>query len=359
MNYLLSNIETKNFKKSKNISNIGRICFAVIMNIELFKHHFESEMSGGLFSAWQYSLMNDISVKSGFGGRYDFENDAKIDELTCFDLASLTKVIFTVPVIYGFIHEKNLLPDEKISRYFNDMDCNVTVLNLLSHRSGFPAWLPFYEMVEKNLSLEERKKEVERIIFGSGTKERSKCYSDLNYILLGFIIEKISGKPLDAVFEDFKKANGLNFKISFSPDELTPLAAFSNLRNSFPAMSVEDENCWFLGGKCGHAGLFANSASVVGYFHKLLNLDWFSSAAESLDYAGFDRPEGNDSNYGKKADNSFIGHLGFTGTAVLIDPEKKTVAALLTNCTHPNPEKPLRKERIKKCRQIFFDEVFK
>jgi len=358
MNYLLSNNETKNFKKSKNISSIGRISFAVIMNIELFKHHFENEMSKGLFCAYQWSLIENGIISEGFSGNYDFENIEKITDKTCFDLASLAKVIFTAPVIYEMIYKRILSPDEKIAKYFNVSGCDITVLELLSHTSGLPAWFPFYEMVENERTVKERKNKVAEIIFRNINSDKSKCYSDLNYILLGFIIEKIAGKPLDAVFEDFKKANGLNFKISFSPDELTPLTAFSNLRNSFPAMSVEDENCWFLGGKCGHAGLFANSASVVQYFHKLLNLDWFLNICESLDYAGFDRPEGSDSNYGKKAGDSFIGHLGFTGTAVLINPGKKTVAALLTNCTHPNPEKPLRKERIKKCRQMFFDEVF-
>ncbi|HPA55824.1 MAG TPA: serine hydrolase [bacterium] len=328
------------------------------MNLFSFSNHFKNEKDAGLFSGWQWGLIKNSNFSCGSSGTYDFNSHDEISDNTCFDLASLTKVVFTVPVVYGLIYKKILNPYDKISGFFNNLSSDITIIELLSHTSGLPAWLPIYEMVEKNLSLEEKKKEVIKIISASRTNDRSKCYSDLNYILLGFIIEKITGKTIDAVFENFKKDNHLNFNISFSPDKRAPKTAFSNLRNSYPTMTVEDENCWFLGGICGHAGLFASSSSVVKYFDKLFDLQWFSNISKSLQYAGFDRPEGSDSNYGKKADNSFIGHLGFTGTAVLIDPEKKTVAALLTNCTHPNPEKPQRKERIKKCRQIFFDEVF-
>lgn len=328
------------------------------MNLFSFSDHFKNEKDAGLFSGWQWGFIKNSNFSCGSSGTYDFNSDAEISDNICFDLASLTKIVFTVPVVYELIYKKTLNHNDKISSFFNGLNRDITIYELLSHTSGLPAWLPFYEMVEQKLSIEERKKEVETIIFESRTSDRSKCYSDLNYILLGFIIEKITGKTLDTVFENFKNGNHLNFNISFSPDTQTPKTAFSNLRNDYPSMTVEDENCWFLGGKCGHAGLFASSSSVVKYFDKLLNLQWFSNISKSLQYAGFDRPEGNDSNYGKKADNSLIGHLGFTGTAILIDPEKKTAAALLTNCTHPNPGKPLRKERIKKCRQIFFDEVF-
>lgn len=328
------------------------------MNTKNFEHHFKSEKSNGLFSAWQYSFLKCQDVKNGYDGSYDFENTDKIDALTLFDLASLTKVIFTVPVIYELIYKKIISPDDKISEFFNNAKVNVTISELLSHRSGFPAWLPFYEKVDSELSTENRKKEVKKIIFESKTSDKSNCYSDLNYILLGFIIEKISGISLDAVFEKFKKENGLNTGITFYPDKKTPLTAFSKMRNSFPSMTVEDDNCYFLGGECGHAGLFASSISVVQYFHILLNLKWFADTAKSLQFAGFDHPEGDESNYGKKAGNSSVGHLGFTGTAVLVDPEKKSIASLLTNCTHPDPSKHLRKERIKKCRQLFFDEIF-
>ena len=205
--------------------------------------------------------------------------------------------------------------------------------------------------------MEERKKEVEKIIFQHETADKTKCYSDLNYLLLGFILERIFRQPLDAIFKDFKDSNGLNSALTYDPENSTPKTAFSKLRNGFPEREVEDENSWFLGGKTGHAGLFGNASEVVRYFERLLETPWFTPTARKLDLAGFDRPEGNDSNYGRSADPASFGHLGFTGTAFLIDPDKKTIAALLTNSTHPTPEKPERKERIKKTRQLFFDSL--
>ena len=318
----------------------------------------EENIASGLCSAYQYAFLKEGRLSGGYGGTFDFDSSEKINDLTQFDLASLTKAIVTVPIFYTLFASEELSPDEKIFRFFSGAGREITLYELLSHTSGFPAWLPFYELVPAEKSLEERKKEVEKIIFEHQTAGRTKCYSDLNYLLLGFILERIFSQPLDVIFEDFCSSNDLHSRLTYHPAGRTPKTAFSKLRNGFPEKTVEDENCWFLGGITGHAGLFGSAAEVVGYFDGLIKTDWFLPAAQKLDFAGFDRPEGNDSNYGRSAKSSCSGHLGFTGTAFLIDPETKTIAALLTNSTHPTPDKPERKERIKKARQQFFDALF-
>ena len=315
----------------------------------------EENITSGLYSAFQFAISKNGAFSCGCCGTFDFDSGEKICGLTQFDLASLTKAVVTVPVFYSLIAAEELRPDEKISRFFGDCGRNVTVYELLSHTSGFPAWLPFYELVPAEKTSEERKKEVIKIIFEHETSVRTKCYSDLNYLLLGFILEKIFSQPMDVIFENFKKINSLNSGITYSPKEKTPKTAFSKLRNAFPEKNVEDENSWFLGGRTAHAGLFGSASEVVNYFDGLLKTQWFLPVAQKLGFAGFDRPEGDDSNYGKSADPESFGHLGFTGTAFLIDPDKKTIAALLTNSTHPTPDKPERKNRIKKIRQRFFD----
>jgi len=314
-------------------------------------------ITSNLYSAYQFAFLKNGGILCGSGGTIDFESSEKVNDSTLFDLASLTKAILTVPVFYSLFASKKLAPDDEISRFFGDSGRNITFYELLSHTSGFPAWLPFYKLVPAGKTLEERKREVKKIIFEHETSDKTKCYSDLNYLLLGFVLEKIFNQPLDLIFENFKDDNGLSSGITFSPKTATPKTAFSEMRNAFPERSVEDENSWFLGGKTGHAGLFGSAAEVVGYFDKLLKTQWFFPVAQKLGFAGFDRPEGEDSNYGKSANPKSFGHLGFTGTAFLIDPDKKTIAVLLTNSTHPDPGKPERKERIKKVRQRFFDEV--
>ena len=318
----------------------------------------QKNIDSGLYSAYQSASFKNGVFSCGHGGTFDFDSTEKINDSTQFDLASLTKAIVTVPIFYSLFASKELLPDEKISRFFGDFPSGITVLELLSHTSGFPAWLPFYELVPAEKSLEERKKEVVKIIFEHQTAGKTKCYSDLNYLLLGFILEKIFSQPIDEIFENFKKINSLNSDLTYCPKEKTPKTAFSKLRGDFPERTVEDENSWFLCGITAHAGLFGSASEVVGYFEKLLKTPWFMPAAQKLDFAGFDRPEGTDSNYGKSAKGRYFGHLGFTGTAFLIDPETKTIAALLTNSTHPAPDKPERKERMRRARQQFFDSVF-
>ena len=314
----------------------------------------EENITSKLYSAYQFAFLKNGILSFGSGGTFDFDSNERIDDSTQFDLASLTKAIVTVPVFYTLFDSKKLSPDENIARFFGNHGKDITLKELMNHTSGFPAWLPFYELVPNDKTLEERKKEVEKIIFRYETSDKKKCYSDLNYILLGFILEKIYKQPLDVIFENFKRSCGLNCGLTYIPKEKTPKTSFSKIRNSFPDKTVEDENSWFLGGKTGHAGLFGTASEVVGYFEVLLKAPWFISISQKLDFAGFDRPEGEDSNYGK-ANSSSRGHLGFTGTAFLIYPDKQTIAALLTNSTYPTPDKPERKEKIKQTRQQFFD----
>lgn len=318
----------------------------------------QKNIDSELYSSYQYAFLKDGLLSCGCGGTFDFESAEKINDTTQFDLASLTKAIVTVPVFYDLFSSKKLSENEKISRFFGNFQCDATIVELLSHTSGFPAWLPFYELVPAEKSPEERKKEIIRIIFEHETADKKKCYSDLNYLLLGFILEKIFNQPIDKIFENFKKLNNLNYDLTYCPKGKTPKTAFSKLREDFPERTVEDENSWFLDGRTGHAGLFGSASEVAGYFEKLTEKPWFPPIAQKLDFAGFDRPEGSDSNYGKSAKERYFGHLGFTGTAFLIDPSTKTIAALLTNSTYPTPDKPERKERIKRTRQRFFDSIF-
>lgn len=318
----------------------------------------QKNIGSGLYSAYQSASLKNGVFSCCNGGTFGFDSSERINDSTQFDLASLTKAIVTVPIFYELFSSKKLSENENISRFFSDFNGDVTVVELLSHTSGFPAWLPFYELVPAEKSLEERKKEVVKIIFGHETSDKTKCYSDLNFLLLGFILEKIFRQPIDEIFENFKKSNSLDFNLTYRPKEKTPKTAFSKMRGSFPEKTVEDENSWFLGGITAHAGVFGSASEVVGYFDRLLKTPWFLPIAQKLEFAGFDRPEGDDSNYGKSAKERYFGHLGFTGTAFLVDPKTNTTAALLTNSTHPTPEKPERKERIRLARQQFFDSAF-
>ena len=317
----------------------------------------EHQVKEKLFSAYQFSASeNGMKIVSGFGGTISFKSDQVIDNTTVFDIASITKVVLTVPLFYNLIHKKELHPDYMVSKFFNSISDSVTLFELIDHSSGYPAWIPFYDEIDSILSIEERKSEAVRIISEMKREKGDRIYSDINYIMLGLILEKIHGKPLDAIFSEFLIENGIKTGICFNPKNAVPLTSYSTLRKNYPDKTVEDENSFFLGGKTAHAGLFASAKETVNYFEQLLAKEWFRKVSLNLNFAGFDKPEGNNSNYGTNPDpENQIGHLGFTGTAILIDLKKEKIAALFTNATHPSAEKVDRKERIKKVRQHFFD----
>ncbi|HNW82282.1 MAG TPA: serine hydrolase domain-containing protein [bacterium] len=326
------------------------------MENTFIKKIFEKEMTEKLFSAYQSGTIDDrFFLKKYCAGTLSFENIEPVTDETLFDLASLTKVLLTAPLFYTLFYEKVISKNDPVCKFLPEFDTSITIIELLGHTSGLQAWLPFYELADNRLGIEQRKNEVVDIINKSDRLKKTYLYSDLNFILLGFILERIYGQRLDKIFNDFKKKNGLIENIVFFPQTPTPFTAFSKLRNSFPDRTVEDENCYFLGGLTGHAGLFASAENTLKYVRGLLEKEWFMETGSKLHFAGFDRPSGTDSNYGKKAENSFIGHLGFTGTALLINPLSRKVSVLFTNSTHPSPGKPDRKERLKKCRQLFFD----
>lgn len=315
-------------------------------------------VKNGDFSAAQYAVSRGDILKTASFGTFCSESSGRIDDDTQFDLASLTKALFTAPLFYRMISDRVVNAEDDCGILLGRPETGITVFELLAHRSGFVNWLPFYEICGLDLTSEERKKAVTETIFASERHEKSYCYSDLNYILLGFIAERLQVAPLDAIFEKFQAEERLCGALTFHPVHETPRTAFSRLRNVNPTREVEDENCFYLGGSTGHAGLFGSAGEVVRYLSGLIERPWFTGVGEALGFPGFDRPEGENSIYGRHAEPEFLAHLGFTGTAFLVDRSRKTVAALLTNSTYPTPERPQRREKLRIIRQTFFESVF-
>lgn len=320
------------------------------------------ELGKKFFSGVQYSFGRDGKIlTSRAEGRCSFESDEKISAATLFDLASLTKAIFTVPLFYRLFDKKTVNPDDLITDFLPDLSRGVSVLDLIRHCSGYPWYLPFYAKLKTVSTYEVRKKAVIRSITGID-EVCPPVYSDINYILLGFILEKIYGARLDQIFGAFLGELGFYSEMRFAiaPIDTHKCAAtmFSKVRNKVCHGEVEDENCYFLGSASGHAGLFASADTVVKYLFRLMDEEWLHFWLRRLEGAGFDRPSGNDSTYGRKASPEFFGHLGFTGTALLFDPETKRAGVILTNRTHTDPDKENWRERMKVVRQELFDKHF-
>ncbi len=296
--------------------------------------------------------------------------EAKLD--TIYDLASMTKVLVTGLLCAKLIESGELNLSDKIAKYFTEFDSDekreITIENLLTHTSGFVNWLPFY-------LISNFKSEISNTVASRhlAIPINSKVvYSDLNFLLLGFLIEKIYQKSLDEIARE-KIFAPLNLKNTFynPPENLQKRIAASENGNEFEKKTcieqgfeirnpqsqfrnriiwgeVHDGNCYFMNGVSGHAGLFSTAEEVFKIARQFLpnqttllkpetcelfrtNFTPNLNEARSIAFQLAETPE---SSAGKSLSKNSFGHLGFTGTSLWIEPETERIFILLTNRTH-------------------------
>ena len=274
---------------------------------------------------------------------------------TLYDLASLTK-----PLCAGALAARagSTLPlDAAPGRYFPGWKRTrydgITVGSLLTHTSGLPAWFPFYARGEgadayrRTLAeIEPEAKPGERVI-----------YSDVNFLLLGELLEIAFGGPLDAAFASLV-AEPAGSGARFGPVDPSSAAAtekgdrfersmteargfsYPRFRDGVVRGEVHDGNAYRRGGIAAHAGLFGTARDVWALARPWLDperaalgQDRTSDLAEARGLAWQGR-RGAGSAIARMSDRAF-GHTGFTGTSVWIDPDAGLVAVLLTNRIHP------------------------
>jgi serine-type D-Ala-D-Ala carboxypeptidase len=305
---------------------------------------------------------------------------------TAFDLASLTKPIATATALMLLVEAGMVRLDAPVDSYLDagrrpDRD-SPTLRQLLSHCSGLPAWRPYYQAIDPSLPPPARRGAVyaavqhEPLIDRPGTTMR---YSDVGFILLGELIEAVSGVPLDEfcrhrIFTALQLA-GLEFRNLDRPRPAgVPFASteYCPWRQYILEGEVHDENAWIMGGVAGHAGLFATARQVwqfaQGLMSGLQGRSWLVStptvrafttrqgAPEGSTWAlGWDTPTPGTSSAGQYASSSALGHLGFTGTSLWIDPTKQVIMVLLTNRVHPSRQR----EGIRTFRPLIHDAVMR
>jgi len=320
----------------------------------------DSAFPGGVLLA---AKDGKIFINEPFGYN-TYSKKIPVSTSSIFDLASITKVVSTTSAIMKLYDDEKISLDDPVSKYIPEFvnksvgdlknRNSVTIKHLLTHSSGLPPFTLFY-LIEGEI--EDRLSAV----FSSKleTKPGEKyVYSDIGFIILGKIVERISGQPLDEFVERniFEPLGMLD--TYYTPDDvkmrrIVP-TEFSKLENKFVKGYVHDENAHSLDGVSGHAGLFstANDLAIFaqmmlngGEYNKTLTFDkktveLFTSVVDSSFSSrclGWDSPSGNASGGVYLSDESF-GHTGFTGTSMWIDPENEIFVILLTNAVHPNRE---------------------
>jgi len=316
-----------------------------------------------------------------------------VDAATCFDLASLTKVLATTPLVLLSIQRGRLALDQPVHRilegYAGGGREAITVRMLLDHSSGLPSWRPYYEQVASDaggawLATAAGRDAVRRMAATEVPEVQPgsrSLYSDLGFILLDWILEQANGQPSDVLFSEWL-AGPLSLENLFFVDLKSPdKAARVRQGRVFAATErcpwrrrtligeVHDDNTYAMGGVSGQAGLFGtiqNVAAVAevwlnsflhdgGFFEsRLVQQFWRRSELPGSTRAlGFDTPSPQGSQAGGRFGPKAVGHLGFTGTSLWIDPDRELVVALLTNRVHPTRQN----DAIKQFRPVLHERV--
>lgn len=311
-------------------------------------------------------------VRDAFGRlTYDSASPSTTLE-TVFDLASLTKVLATTPLVMQQIERGRLALDDPVAQHLPSWSgperAGVTIRDLLAHCSGLPAHRRLYETLAGRPAIERA---ISTMPLEYAPRSRS-VYSDLDFILLGFILEDVAPLPVqfDALREEIGGLEHLRFHPPAAWRPHTAPTRDNPWRGRLTVGEVDDDNAWALGGAAGHAGLFGTAAAMGAYARHLLGiLDGSGGAfrretlqtfvARRLDIPGSSRALGWDtmlptSSCGTRMSPRAFGHTGFTGTSLWIDPDRRLYVVLLTNRVHPAPGDPA---RIREVRRTVHDAV--
>ncbi|WP_324749435.1 serine hydrolase [Sphingomonas sp. LY54] len=255
-----------------------------------------------------------------------------------FDLASVSKVIATTHMILSLAEQGRIdldrpltdaIPDLRQYDVANAAERKLTFRDCLAHRTFLPAVEPIYTYGDDPSRLRA-------FVLQREWRHGPPVYSDINFILLGIAIERITGQSL----REWPLGPGLSYGPPPGPAVATEACAW---RGRVMKGEVHDENAWALGGAPGHAGLFGTVAGVLDYAQGLLDGSGASPfILEAIRRPAYDhRTCGWERRFlgwpgGDACSNQTIGHTGFTGTGLWLDFERGLGWTLLTNRVHPS-----------------------
>ncbi len=315
---------------------------------------------------------------------------------TIYDLASLTKPLATTTAVLCLVQDGRLSIEDPLQKHVEELKGSAigdaTVYHLLTHSSGLPAWRPLYERIAEEdrrapgflgspaagqLALTLIKKEPLETVAGARS-----CYSDLGFILLGMLVERVSGRPLPVLCRErvFDPMQALLYFLgpggaaqgSDARPEVRLIAPTEDdpWRGRVLRAEVHDENAYAMGGAAGHAGLFGTASAVsavTGQWldsyagrSRVLSPDLVKRFVERQDRIagsswalGWDTPSA-PSSAGRRFSAASFGHLGYTGTSIWIDPTTEMEVALLSNRVHPTR----RNDAVKQFRPVIHDLIY-
>jgi CubicO group peptidase (beta-lactamase class C family) len=339
----------------------------------------------------------EIVYHKAFGCRALTPEMAPMDEQIVFDVASLTKPVVTTTLLMQLVDRGLLEVDRRISRVIQTVSTHgkdkITIRNLLNHSSGYAAYVPFYKQIAQahfgsRTGIMASRGAVDAIyneIFRMKLENppgKVARYSDVGFILLGAVLETICGgmsveklaireifRPLGLSSSGFINLSALRSR-GLTPDH-SRIAATADCpwRKRVIWGEVHDDNAWVMGGVAAHAGLFSTATDLHQYAVEMI--DCWSGRGSLVSQEtvrqfwtrddtvpgstwalGWDTPS-KKSSAGKYFPARSVGHLGYTGCSMWIDPQRELDVILLTNRVHPSTEN----NQIREFRPLIHDLV--
>ena len=289
-----------------------------------------------------------VLFRTARGGYTSAEGFTTVNERTLFDIASLTKVVATAPAIMKLLENGRISLVDPITRWFPELEGSgreeVTLLNLLTHTSGFddislPADSPLVSAIQKTATYPAWKQPGDRF-----------RYADINFILLGELVQRATGKPFDLFCrEQIHAPLGMadtQFLPQHSAEQIAPtIGATGEAQTGI----VQDENARRMGGIAGHAGLFSSASDLSRFATMILNsgtsrqeqifnertvsqmtAPYFSANGTIIRGLGWDISSPFSSPRGSSFSDMSFGHTGYSGSSIWIDPERDLYVIVLT-----------------------------
>jgi CubicO group peptidase (beta-lactamase class C family) len=318
-----------------------------------------------------FAIVGDLRgvLAEARAGHLDWRRSPRPSRETLWDLASLTKIIATTTALAQLIERGQVELDGPVQRYVPDWvgpnQESVTVRHLLTHTSGLPSFRPYDTLTHNPDSLAA-------LLFTTPLERRPgerMVYSDIGAFMMGRIVERVSGLPLDQyVVQHITAPLKLTETMFKPPSYLSARVApteYDTLRGGLVRGVVHDERAYYLGGVAAHAGLFGSGRDLARFATMMLRggtldgvrvlkpetITLFTSYADSTFSnrgLGWQKPERAEMTYrtpasswaGQWMGGRAYGHTGFTGTSIAIDPQLDLYIILLSNRVNPTRNNP-------------------
>ena len=350
-------------------------------------------------------------------GHLTYEGTKEVINSDLYDVASLSKMISTLPNVMHLYDRKKVTLDTELKKmvplFAKSNKANINFKDLLTHYAGLQAWIPFYKATldSNNKPLEKYYHKVPSAAFSTKVADdlyirndyhdtimkiiansplsikKEYKYSDFTFIILKEYLERKTKQPLEVLSQkNFYSSLGMNYTLynpltKFNKNDIAPSEIDTYFRHQVVQGYVHDMAAAMEGGVAGHAGIFSNAMDVAKMMQLYLqkgnygNIQYFSAAtfdafntsyyaAEGVERGlGFDKRIGKDGPTCGCVSKASFGHTGFTGDIAWVDPETEIVYIFLSNRTYPEVTaegNKLAKEKIREeIQQIIQDAIIK